>query len=94
MRKANPAATLTIRTSGGDHLCLTDHGNPRHDSPQRDIQPHEPPRQHEARLQIRPAMAHVGWDRTLDSILTVATVNVRDFANVRPHHLTALTTVP
>ena len=32
---------------------------PRHDSPQRDIQPHEPSRQHEARLQIRPAMTHV-----------------------------------
>ena len=28
------------------------------------------------------------------AIATVATVNLRDFANVRPHHVTALTTVP
>ena len=28
------------------------------------------------------------------AIITVATVNLRDFANVRPHHVTALTTVP
>ena len=28
------------------------------------------------------------------AILTVATVNLRDSANVRPHHVTALTTVP
>jgi len=26
--------------------------------------------------------------------MTVATVNLRDFANVRPHHVTALTTAP
>ena len=28
------------------------------------------------------------------AIATVATVNLRDFANIRPHHVTALTTVP
>jgi predicted nucleic acid-binding protein len=28
------------------------------------------------------------------AIVTVATVNLRDFANVRPHHIAALTTVP
>jgi hypothetical protein len=28
------------------------------------------------------------------AIITVATVNLRDFANVRLHHITALTTVP
>jgi uncharacterized protein len=28
------------------------------------------------------------------AIITVATVNLRDFANVHPHHVAALTTVP
>ena len=28
------------------------------------------------------------------AIMTVATINLRDFANVRPYHVTALTTVP
>ena len=28
------------------------------------------------------------------AIVTVATVNLRDFANVRPRHVAALTTVP
>jgi len=28
------------------------------------------------------------------AIITVATINLRDFANVRPHHVTVLTTVP